>query len=234
MSKGKTSTGIDTFIDLMKEKKDLSMEEAANHLQVSEDTIQKWVDFLMEEGILITHYKFMKPFITYLDEGGRISSATERKVITQIRSYERKFGSAIKTKDIESAKDILKKIDTNLQKVETEGVKEDIEQDIIGYQKKLEDIEGGNVDLSLGKDTSTQQQRKVEKGKYVSLIQEIKQLSKSGNLDQAESKLVEMKHEMERDPLSRRSRKKLETIADKIAHNLTAIRNMQKEKGESA
>lgn len=218
----KTSTGIDAFIDFLKKRKDISMQEAVKKMSVEEDTVQRWVDFLTEDGVVVTHYKFMKPFITYLDEKGRIGSAAERKLITQIRTEEKKLSNAVKTGDKESAKNYLNKIENQTERIETEEVKKQVEKEITGYRYKL------------GQDPQERKKkkkkRKVQKGKYTKYIKAIKKYSKTGRLRKAKKVLIKMKHNMEKDPLSKKSRMKLENVVKKIQHNLVSIQRMRKQK----
>ena len=227
-SAGKTSTGIDTFIDFLKKRKDVSMQEAVENMGVSEDLIQKWVDFLTEDGVVVTHYKFMKPFITYIDSKGRITSSTERKIITQIRTEEKKLSNAIKTNDTESAENYLEKIEKQAEKIETEPVKKEVEQEIVQYKYKL----GKSTDKTPKKPRKKQKKKgkTVQKDKYQKYIRAIKKYSKTGNLTKAKRVLIKMKHDMERDPLSKKSRVKLENVVKKIQHHLGSIKRMRKQK----
>ncbi len=66
------TTGVDQLIGLLEKQEKLSLLDAAAMLKVSVDTLQNWVDFLVEEGVLGIEYKFTKPYI-YLnksEEGG--------------------------------------------------------------------------------------------------------------------------------------------------------------------
>jgi len=60
-------TGVDKLIAFLEGREKASVLDAAAALGVSVDTLQNWVDFLVEEGILGIEYKFTKPFI-YLNK----------------------------------------------------------------------------------------------------------------------------------------------------------------------
>src|SRR4051794_5061214 len=57
------TTGVDDLLDYLKGKDRVSMQDAAQFLSVTMDTLQAWTDFLVEEKILGIEYKFTKPFI---------------------------------------------------------------------------------------------------------------------------------------------------------------------------
>ncbi|MFT4310560.1 MAG: hypothetical protein ACMXYC_02920 [Candidatus Woesearchaeota archaeon] len=60
-------TGVDDLLRLVKEKKKLSVAEAAKHLKMHEKVVQSWIDFLIEEGVLGIEYKFITPYV-YMNE----------------------------------------------------------------------------------------------------------------------------------------------------------------------
>lgn len=57
------TTGVDTLIELLRKKKLVSVEEAAQIIKVKESVLQNWIDFLIEEGIIGVEYKFITPYI---------------------------------------------------------------------------------------------------------------------------------------------------------------------------
>lgn len=60
-------TRVDDLIAFLEGKDKVPLLDAATALKVKPDTIQAWVDFLVEEGLLGIEYKFTKPFI-YLNK----------------------------------------------------------------------------------------------------------------------------------------------------------------------
>ena len=56
-------TGVDDLITFLQGQEHVSLFDAAKLLNVDPDTLQSWVDFLVEEGIIGIEYKFTKPFI---------------------------------------------------------------------------------------------------------------------------------------------------------------------------
>ncbi len=61
------TTGVDALLQLLKERKKISLSEAAKELQLKESAIKLWVDFLVEEKIVGIEYKFTKAYL-YLNE----------------------------------------------------------------------------------------------------------------------------------------------------------------------
>jgi len=56
-------TDVDDFIALVKEKGKLTIKDAAKMLGVPDRTVEVWTDFLVEERILGTEYKFTTQYI---------------------------------------------------------------------------------------------------------------------------------------------------------------------------
>ena len=64
-------TDVDLLVSLVKEKGKVSIEAAAKALKVPIDTVQTWVDFLIEEEVLGIEYKFVTPYLFFNKEPGR-------------------------------------------------------------------------------------------------------------------------------------------------------------------
>jgi phage antirepressor YoqD-like protein len=60
-------TDVDNFIKIVKLKGKITVSEAAKLLNINEKTIQSWTDFLVEEQILGTEYKFTTQYV-YINE----------------------------------------------------------------------------------------------------------------------------------------------------------------------
>jgi hypothetical protein len=67
MGEETVTTGVDGLIKFLEGKEKISMLDAASELGVNLETMQTWVDFLVEERVLGIEYKFTKPFI-YLNK----------------------------------------------------------------------------------------------------------------------------------------------------------------------
>ncbi|MFW6220447.1 MAG: hypothetical protein ACOC3X_02120 [Nanoarchaeota archaeon] len=56
-------TDVDKFIKLVRQKEKITVSEASKLLNLSEKIVQAWTDFLVEEKILGTEYKFTTQYI---------------------------------------------------------------------------------------------------------------------------------------------------------------------------
>lgn len=61
-------TDVDTFLDMVKKNKKISLVDAAKEMSVPIQTIQLWTDFLVEEGIVGIEYKFTTPYVFMQEE----------------------------------------------------------------------------------------------------------------------------------------------------------------------
>lgn len=61
-------TEVDTFLEMIKKYKKISLFDAAKEMHVPVQTIQLWSDFLVEEGILGIEYKFTTPYVFLQEE----------------------------------------------------------------------------------------------------------------------------------------------------------------------
>jgi len=61
------TTGVDALLDLLRKNEKISLQDATSELHIPIDTLQSWVDFLVEERIIGIEYKFTKPYI-YLNK----------------------------------------------------------------------------------------------------------------------------------------------------------------------
>lgn len=79
-SEAQVETDVDMLVSLVKEKGKISVEQAAHLLKIKLSVIQKWVDFLLEEGVLGVEYKFVTPYIYFnksLDENPSVLEESE-------------------------------------------------------------------------------------------------------------------------------------------------------------
>jgi len=67
LSEDSVTTGVDALLQILKERKKISLSEAAKELKLKESAIKQWVDFLVEEKIIGIEYKFTKAYL-YLNE----------------------------------------------------------------------------------------------------------------------------------------------------------------------
>lgn len=61
-------TDVDRFIELLKIKKKIELSSLAKELNLSEEVVQQWADFLVEEKIITIDYNFTKPTLSIIEE----------------------------------------------------------------------------------------------------------------------------------------------------------------------
>ncbi len=76
-------TGVDRLIDLLKKKDKITISEASKVLKIPVSTIQKWVDFLVEENIVNVEYKFTVPYIFLNKAQKELEKKTKKKINLQ-------------------------------------------------------------------------------------------------------------------------------------------------------
>ena len=73
-------TDVDRLIEILKEKKSMSISKMAKELEVPEENVQSWVDFLVEEKIIAMDYQLTTPVISLMPEyEHKKNSRTERE-----------------------------------------------------------------------------------------------------------------------------------------------------------
>ncbi|MFW6378498.1 MAG: hypothetical protein ACOCZV_00585 [Nanoarchaeota archaeon] len=75
------TTGVDKLLEYLEGKEKVSLKEAAETLKISEETLQLWVDFLVEERIVGMEYKFTKPYI-YLNKKTKTAPVKKQEKTT--------------------------------------------------------------------------------------------------------------------------------------------------------
>ncbi|MEM4260230.1 MAG: hypothetical protein QXG00_03265 [Candidatus Woesearchaeota archaeon] len=84
-------TGVDQLINLVKEKKKISIVEAAKEIKTPLHTVQKWVDFLVEEKILGIEYKFTVPHIYLNKDESNFAKQKIEELKVDLQNYKDAF-----------------------------------------------------------------------------------------------------------------------------------------------
>lgn len=157
----KIETGVDKLVQLVKERKKITLDEASKELGVSKQVVEEWAEFLEEEGLLGVEYTLSK---TYLVE----KKLSKEDVKKKVKEYEQKKEAFVRKVDttlkqlekdtagfeeIKRAYDALKadigdEIDQVKEELDElkhyENLKQSIDQDIIqqklDYQKMVDDV----------------------------------------------------------------------------------------------
>jgi len=82
------TTGVDDLINYLKNKDKIAVSDVAKELNTKVSTIQKWIDFLVEEKIIGIEYKFTVPYI-YLNKS--IEEKGKSIEITDIKQIKKEF-----------------------------------------------------------------------------------------------------------------------------------------------
>ena len=94
-------TGVDDLLDLLGGISKIALAEAAQKLKIDAGTIQAWVDFLVEEGIVGIEYKFTTPFI-YLNKGADAKKdvVEQKEENVNIQYFKKQFFERAKSNNI--------------------------------------------------------------------------------------------------------------------------------------
>lgn len=95
------TTGVDALLDLLRTTEKISLVDAASQLRVPLDTLQSWVDFLVEERIVGIEYKFTKPFIYLNRDQPKEQKASK---IPALKEIKKEYFSHAKQKQIPETK----------------------------------------------------------------------------------------------------------------------------------
>ncbi len=221
------TTGIDRLLNLLQDKKDIPLSAAADELGVDKDQVQQWSDFLVENNRIMVNYKFMTPHLTLLDREGRPGTENERQLLSNIRQQQKKFSTAIKTRDAESAKDALEKIGDFLQDIENEDLHDDIMEEIHAYPHKLEKIGGQAPDINgLQPSKANERREKKLKREFAKLFGKLKELSQQGQLQKARKLLLQIQKKKDTIDLSERMRKQITNKIETAKHHLQAVKEI--------
>ncbi|MFO8016701.1 MAG: hypothetical protein R6U32_06355 [Candidatus Woesearchaeota archaeon] len=106
-------TDVDKLIDLVKEKKEISVDDAAKELGISSKVVESLGDVLEEEGLLHMKYKFTTPYLEYeapKGKGDLPKKEEEKLFIEEELDMKRRFFSKAKERGIndEKAKELWK------------------------------------------------------------------------------------------------------------------------------
>ncbi len=110
MKEKKVNTKVDELMELLKRVDKIELAKAAKEIGVPVKTLQNWVDFLVDEGLIGVEYKFTTPYIYFnrdlyaaeeLTEG--IEEEEEKEEIN-IEKFKKEFKIQAMDKDIPAEK----------------------------------------------------------------------------------------------------------------------------------
>ncbi|MGV8169406.1 MAG: hypothetical protein ACP5N3_05100 [Candidatus Nanoarchaeia archaeon] len=109
-------TGVDRLVDLLKRSPKIEISEVAKKLGYPQETVQSWVDFLVEEKIVGIEYNFTRPTI-YLIES-KDEKETSINLSENFKEYKSTFQNKVKARENDSEKAEFEWKDHILNKLE--------------------------------------------------------------------------------------------------------------------
>ena len=127
-------TGVDRLVSLIKEKKRISVPQAARELGVSPVVVEEWADFLEEESIISIDYKLATLWLIE-------RKLTKKDVEEKVKSFHGK--KEIIVRKAESLSSFLDKDGDNLSRIRNEfkTIKDHIHADAGKVRKELNELE---------------------------------------------------------------------------------------------
>lgn len=103
MADGVVKTRVDDLIDYLQGRDMVPIDEVAKALNVKSATIQSWIDFLVEEGMLGIEYKFTKPYV-YINKPDKQKARVTRDEVLSWDAYHEAFLRKASEKQIPNIK----------------------------------------------------------------------------------------------------------------------------------
>ncbi len=95
-------TGVDKLVDLIQEKKRVSIEEAAKILSVPKVLVEEWADFLEEKEVIGIEYKFTVPYLVYKELSKEVIEERAKQFAGRREGFVRKVESILDYLDKQS------------------------------------------------------------------------------------------------------------------------------------
>jgi len=219
-------TGVDKLVELVSDKKKITVDDAAKTLGVGKNVVQEWAEFLEEEGLVSLDYSLSKVWITEKKITKEEVMSSAKEVSSEKEALTRKIDVAISSlQDEASGFENIRKEFTNIQghiKNEVEVVKKQL-----GELERYDSLRN-NIDKEVSKQREdyaafvkeAQEKLKLESQKYEELKEVIEKERK--NLEQYGQKLDELKklrNDYERTVASlKNSLKSIDDVMDDYKH----------------
>ncbi|MGC8929394.1 MAG: hypothetical protein ACP5OZ_02610, partial [Candidatus Woesearchaeota archaeon] len=149
-------TEVDKLLELLKERKKVSISEAAKKLGLDNKTIEEWADFLEEEGVIKIEYTLTTPVLV-------LKEINE----DQIKNKEKELNLK-KSILLGKSENLAKNIEKNEQyfkelKAEFDKIKKYLGKDADNIQKELKEIEEYNNLKKRSYEEINKQKKEYEK-----------------------------------------------------------------------
>jgi hypothetical protein len=185
------TTGVDSLVQLIMQKKRIGIDEAAKALSVPKVLIEEWADFLEEREVIGIDYKLAKPFLVYKEMSKQENNELTKQFEGRKEGFLRRVDSALQNLDQESDgvrhlkqefEDMTKELDLKLTHVKDEmqmldqyeQMKRDVDNLIEDQEKKFEMKKASAAKQVEAHKTSIKQYLKFIEKTQVSLSKEEK------------------------------------------------------------
>jgi len=126
------TTGADKLVQLIAEKKKISLSDAADILGMDKDVLQEWAEFLEQEQLISMDYKFSKVWLEEKHITQKDVAKVAKEIISEKEAFERKIDAVVHsikndTSGFEMVKAEFEKIHERIKK-EIENVKAESEE----------------------------------------------------------------------------------------------------------
>ena len=165
MVQERVETGVDDLIKYLQDKGKVGLKETSQAIKISEETLQLWVDFLVEERIIGLEYKFTKPFI-FLNRPKNSNSNSNKDDLLTIEFFKDEFFKNAKSKKIPADKiedlwhshlssSLIKLKSFFLLEAKKRNIKQSPEELFMMYDKKINPlVQSASKSSSSSKDVS--------------------------------------------------------------------------------
>ncbi|MFH1181602.1 MAG: hypothetical protein V1702_01465 [Candidatus Woesearchaeota archaeon] len=96
------TTGVDKLVQLIMQKKRISIDEAAKELSVPKVLIEEWADFLEEREVIGIDYKLAKPFLVYKEMSKQETNDLAKQFEGRREGFLRRVDSVLQNLEQES------------------------------------------------------------------------------------------------------------------------------------
>jgi chromosome segregation ATPase len=96
------TTGVDSLVQLVMQKKRIGIDEAAKALSVPKVLIEEWADFLEEREVIGIDYKLAKPFLVYKEMSRQETNDLTKQFEGRKEGFLRRVDSVLQSLDQES------------------------------------------------------------------------------------------------------------------------------------
>lgn len=189
MAQGVIETGVDKLLSVVKEKKSISLKDAAKALGVSEPITEEWASFLEDEGYISKEYKLTKLYLVVKEVSSVQIEAKAEQIDSTRDAVSNKAEVAIArlNQDSEVIGSLRKEFDL---------LKDDIATELKGMQIEIDELERYES-LKDDIDKKLQSQEKEFKKRFDAIDNEI--LKEQDKYSELVSKIDAEKEKLEKE-----------------------------------